>query len=903
MANFFEQFNQPEAPAQNSAPYTGNKYESIVREEAQRQGVDPDLAAAVAAKESNFRPHVESGKGAIGLMQVMPATAKDMGYSPEELRKNPALQAQAGVQYLKQMLESTGNVPDALTAYHSGLGNLAKYQSGEKAMGPETAGYASDPKFSQWHGENISPFRQTAQGDQQPAEGQNFFSQFGQTQPQQDQQQESAVPQPLSVDQAMSQQPQPAPEAPPMSVTDVLAEAGRGTLQAGVNVANIPSTIADAAQSAAAWAAQKLGMGDGTYQPMYRAELPQNLQPQTQMGQIGAEVLPFLIPGVGPERAAATAARAAESGRAAQALNTVSSLAAESLPGALAQSSGQGELQNLPENLGLAMAGGAVGRAAVGGITKGVQAIDRGITARAAADSTAPVSANMQQVAGKVSRAAESPSYTVEGRMADAAKDVQPRQEVIDAAKRMGIDEDELLLSHVSGNQSYRDFEQALKSVPASQLSAQENAVISKVAKEAGEISDTAGALPDKIAMTNRFENKFNGAINKIGAKEGSLYDKVRAQIPTRAAVDPRKTVNMLEDAADDVGGMQHLSTMEKKVYNALSPDGGDAPLPTYALLDNVRKDVGQALFKKSGPYADEAEYKLSKLYAALTEDQGVVAKEFGADSTWNAAKKLTVVRKNMEQSMVKMLGKELNGDVVQKASLAVRGLAKGDAQGFRALREAIPSDRIRREVIATSMKDAFSLGSRKENEFHLPGFVDWYQGMKSSGTLPMLEKELGKQTAERMRNLFTLSQAIRTAQSSSISTGRLSTFIKQFDKSGGALDSIYRRGKTALAATILGHIPLAGPAVAAEYAARQAIKSSANGARSAAADNLLASGAFKEVVRKQAAGQPPAGGDRIIAQSDAWKDFFKTLTKAEKEKVARLGIIGWMSGERDDKE
>ncbi len=909
MANFFEQFGGNQA--QGNAPYTGNKYESLVRDEAARQGVDPDLAAAVAAKESGFKPHAESSKGAIGLMQVMPATAKDMGYSPEDLRANPALQAQAGVQYLKQMLDSTGNVPDALTAYHSGLGNLEKYKSGQKQMGPETAGYASDPKFSQWHDENMSPFRQTDQSQpQQDQQDGNFFAQFHQ--PQQDQ-----GTQPLTAEQAQANAPQQEPEQPTqyLPTGQDVVEAGRGTLQAGVNVANIPATIADAAQSAAAWAAQKLGMGDGTYQSVGRIELPQNLQPQTTYGKIGAEVAPFLIPGVGAERAAVAAADAAQAGRAAQVGNTVASLAAESLPGALAQSSGVGQLDQLPENLGLGMAGGAAGRAIIAGAAPVARAIgDQFAPAAAqASESAAPAAARvaeptseMAAVAGRVSQAAEAPTRAAPVRMAEAAADVRPRQEVIDAAKSMGIAEDDLLMSHVSGNQAYRDLEQALKSVPGSQLSAQENAVVSRVAKEAADVADVAGALPDKMAMSERFTSRVNKSINALQNRSNKLYSEVSDAIPKSQPVQANNIIRYLDQKADDLGGAANLSAMEKKVYNAVAPEGQDAAAPTYALLDNIRKQVGQAIGKRSGVFKDEETGALNQLYRHLTDDQNAVADSFGVGQKYSAAKALVSQRKGLEDNMTALMGKDLRGDVTQKAGLAVRNLAKGDAKGFRELTDNVQNKALRREVIATSMRDAFSQGSRKENEFHLPGFVDWYQGMKSTGTLPMLEKELGKQTAERLRNLFTLSQAIRTAQSSSITTGRLSSFLKQFDKEGGALDRIYGRGKTALAATILGHVPIAGPAIAAEYAARQAIKSSSQGGRSAAADKLLSSGAFKEVVAKSAGKKATGQAERVangvaekkIAASPAWKDFFKELTKAEQEKIARIGIIAWLSGE-----
>ncbi|ECI3508438.1 lytic transglycosylase domain-containing protein [Salmonella enterica subsp. arizonae] len=136
------------------------------------------------------------------------------------------------------------------------------------------------------------------------------------------------------------------------------AETGRGLLQAGVNLANIPASMADAVASAGAWAGQKLGIGDGTYQPAPRVTtqgLEQDfglqqgaLTPQTTEGKIFSEALPYLTP-VGAERIAAQAPSIA--GRVAQgasrllAENAVGSLAANSErdnPGALATDLGAG---------------------------------------------------------------------------------------------------------------------------------------------------------------------------------------------------------------------------------------------------------------------------------------------------------------------------------------------------------------------------------------------------------------------------------------------------------------------------------------------------------------------------------------------------------------------------------
>ncbi|WP_263815699.1 lytic transglycosylase domain-containing protein [Salmonella enterica] len=141
-------------------------------------------------------------------------------------------------------------------------------------------------------------------------------------------------------------------------LSNAAAETGRGLLQAGVNLANIPASMADAVASAGAWAGQKLGIGDGTYQPSPRVTtqgLEQDfglqqgaLTPQTTEGKIFSEALPYLTP-VGAERIAAQASSIA--GRVAQgasrllAENAVGSLAANSErdnPGALATDLGTG---------------------------------------------------------------------------------------------------------------------------------------------------------------------------------------------------------------------------------------------------------------------------------------------------------------------------------------------------------------------------------------------------------------------------------------------------------------------------------------------------------------------------------------------------------------------------------
>lgn len=862
-------YQQQPPQAEQSPPQTGG---DVVSDAEQRFGIPAGLLSAVISKESSGNSKAISPKGAIGLGQVMPDTARGMGYDPEELKRNPALQVEAAGRYLKQMLDAHGNVTDALAAYNWGPGNVQKFMRGEKTQIPaETVNYVTDPRFAQW-----------TQPAAQPG-GEGELAQLSQ--------------------QAAQPWAQAAPEP---TFAENLEQAGRGLAQSAVNVANIPGQVVNTALGAA---------GVPTEDQVMQLRLPESMRPTDPYAQLGAEIGPYLVPLLGQARTGAALASVATSGRAERIATQAANMLAENLPGAIAQSTQNNDLSG---NLATGLAGSVIGRGllAAGGRAAGAirnaaqrEAPMGAVTAPGGQGAAAmPPEQGVQDVAARVGAAADRETAP---RMADAARDVAPRQDVIDAAKQLGLSEDDLLLSHVSGNQAYRDFEQALKSVPGSQLAAQENQALTKIAKQATDLTDAAGALPDKAAMNDKFLSSFQRGIATVQNKSDQLYNQISAAIPKGQTVEANNIIRYLDGKADELGGAEHLSTMEKRVYNSVAPVGTEATAPTYARLDNIRKQIGQAIGKNSGPFRDEETGALKQLYANLTADQEQAVVAAGMGDKWQAAKKLIGVRTTMEDALTGLLGKDLRGDISTKAALAIRNLSKGDAKGFRALQQDIPSPRIRREVVATSLRDAFSQGSRKENEFHLPGFVDWYQGMKSSGTLPMVERELGAQTAKQLRNLFTVSQAVRQARESSIQTGRLNAFIKQFDADGGTLDKIYRHGKGALATTVLGHIPVVGPTLSYGAVAGMAAKEAARPARSVAADRLLASPEFRSVVKQAKGGKLPEKGQQVInrrmetriAKSPAWRSFYRTLTREEKQAIARVGIIGWLSGEADGKE
>ncbi|EGX8312824.1 lytic transglycosylase domain-containing protein [Salmonella enterica subsp. enterica serovar Ituri] len=420
----------------------------------------------------------------------------------------------------------------------------------------------------------------------------------------------AAYPPPTT--QQPAQQPQESPQQQGGFMSDLgnaAAETGRGLLQAGVKLANIPASMADAVASAGAWAGQKLGIGDGTYQPSPRVTtqgLEQDfglqqgaLTPQTTEGKIFSEVLPYLTP-VGAERIAAQAPSIA--GRVAQG---ASRLLAENAVGSLAANSERDNPEALATDLGTGVVlGGAInqlGRAA-GAAYRGIRGTiapeaQQAIQFANAAD--VPLhTTDVLQPNSRVGRMAQTTAENIPfaGTSSMRANQQEARSQLVDEfASRFGEYDPSIVVGSLKAKSS------GIRRAAGNRLEQVQNSMagVNIQPSKAIQQIDTEIASLQKLGKV-----ADNDTISKLQAYRDELTRNAGASGPM--AMDLQQLSGLRSQFRQDVKGERTVlpnrsNAAIQRIYNAMTSDIDSA------IGQNLGNDTLRRYKQANAIYADEA--------------------------------------------------------------------------------------------------------------------------------------------------------------------------------------------------------------------------------------------------------------------------------------------------------
>ncbi|MDM2850167.1 lytic transglycosylase domain-containing protein [Citrobacter sp. Cpo074] len=413
----------------------------------------------------------------------------------------------------------------------------------------------------------------------------------------------AAYPPPTTQQPAQQQQESAQPQKQGGFMSDLgnaAAETGRGLFQAGVNLANIPASMADAVASAGAWTGQKLGIGDGTYQPAPRITtqgLEQDfglqqgaLTPQTTEGKIFSEALPYLTP-VGAERIAAQAPSIA--GRVAQG---ASRLLAENAVGSLAANSERDNPEALATDLGTSVVlGGAINQ-----LGRAAGAAYRGIRGTIAPEA---------QQAIQFANAADVPLHTTDvlqpnsrvGRMAQTTAENIP----------------------FAGTSTMRANQQEARSQ-----------LVDEFASRFGEY--------DPSIVVGSLKSKASG----IRQAAGSRIQNVESQIGN-LNVQPSRAIQQIDDELANMlrlGTVSDAETISKLQAYRNELDSGNVD---FRLLRDLRTQFRQDVKGERVKFMNKSEAAVNRVYNALTQDMHQAVGQSLGNETVNKLKQADAIWAN----------------------------------------------------------------------------------------------------------------------------------------------------------------------------------------------------------------------------------------------------------------
>lgn len=506
------------------------------------------------------------------------------------------------------------------------------------------------------------------------------------------------------------------------------------------------------------------------------------------------------------------------------------------------------------------------------------------------------------------------------------AQNVKPDQRVIRAAEELGM-ADKLTPAHYDLNPATKEVASRLQAVPESVMGQRNKEAVATLAEHADDLIHIAGGTRDKVQLSQRFKDESMKIIDDLGNQADKQYNEIRKLIPEGTDVDAGSTLGYL-DHLQKVQRVE-LSSAEKKALKRLTPEVDDAgnvtQRPSYDALDQTRKEVGQALNAKSGPFKDEEVGKLKQLYRVLTEDQEAAAVAHGAADAWNVGKALVAQRKTLEDQLENVIGKSGGQQATAKYGAAIKKLGKGDVSDFDALITNTPKH-MRSEMVATALNDAMTTGANKGADLNVPTFLKWYDGAQKSGALGRVMAHLDQPSRARLRNIATVARGLNRGNQYNISNGSINAFINRFNSGDSPIGKLFGYGLQG-AATGAGWV-MGGPIGAAvgaggSAAVKKAMTAAerAENARVSAADAVLSDPNFLDVVKAAAYRDTQkaalterirngtataddlkneglvAKAERKLAGSPAWQKLMATLPKTEREDIKRFGIAQWIAG------
>lgn len=376
---------------------------------------------------------------------------------------------------------------------------------------------------------------------------------------------------------------------------------------------------------------------------------------------------------------------------------------------------------------------------------------------------------------------------------------------------------------------------------------------------KADDLMSSIDASKDISLVSENVRRKMTSTRQALESEASDLYSKAEGGFAAKSLVSLENVKKVLAKRLEDLGGqIDSLHPKEARLYKLIEKNPEKL---TYEFLKTEKTHVGDALrgrqLQSPDSYGSMAERNLSNLNAAFAKDQVENVARLGGEEAGRqirGANLLYAKNRALGNRIVSIFGKDEVGSVASLMQSAIKTGSKGDTVRIGKLLRSIPQEEaaLRREVVATAINDlSLSKSGANEGNFSFSRFADTWGGIqRNSEMLKIVSRELGPEATGMLKNLYTASRAIASAEKNVLHTGKANQVLINVLNEQSGISKLLSTSAGKAGAAGVGAI-FGGPtgAIVGSLIQNSISKGSKEGVKRAG--ELFASEEFKSLIRE----------------------------------------------------
>lgn len=476
----------------------------------------------------------------------------------------------------------------------------------------------------------------------------------------------------------------------------------------------------------------------------------------------------------------------------------------------------------------------------------------------------------------------------------ELAKMAQANPEAKAAAERLGVDLPPDVLSDSAQLQSLTGM---ARSQVGSDAETAWKGKVKEVAAKADEALGSLGATTDLAQASDDVFKRLESSMESLQRQGDELRTEVDEAIDVREPVDAASLQNAVGTLINDLGGLESAKkamTGEERKLLAMLGEGETANKPTYAYLNRLRDQIGKALHKNEGPWADVPRANLAKYYAALADDQiahietvagtEIADKMRGSNTLF---KKMYDARADMQE----VFGKGLDKSLTPLLNRALTQGGKGDVAALKKLITRIPAD-MRGPLLASGLL-AQAQGKGAQGGFSFANYAKSYRGLRDNKPVYQeFAKALGPGGDRILADLYAISRRMVDADGNVLRTGKANQALLALNAER-LLSKVMKSTAARIVGTVAGGVAGGPVGGGLAMATQEMLSRGSNSARSDKLHALLSSDAFRGLMERTASGDGVDGALNRLAGSKVLRDYLPKSVTDPKEWLRSAMAVG----------